>query len=357
MATVWADPPINDPVIDQCVRNMQILHVMSGGAVRIPTRNSTGVPVSGLRSETPIRLYIDDDGVWYIQYAVNTEEEISGVLPTQFALSRGISLGRVGTSMDYLSAAGRHASYNYTNLVTAGSLGASLARESGTAMRDMVIGNVLSSAVSNTTRATAASTGVGVILNVIADYAEAIEQRNAALSYLDEAELYRGIHDLGGRICFTPISGVNVVHGINLQTRDAIVRTEGFLHTHNYEITVEQLHMIILNGDQDTGASAIESLEGIDIDDALQQEIFNRYYRYIYHQEPNQESEHVAYRRALRRTAVAIMGEITNLFGSAYDVDFVVFGEDVEVLDWPVEILAYVIERFNNPNSATQAVT
>jgi len=352
MATVWADSSINDPVIDQYIRNMQVLHVMSevaGTITTLPNQAMWNMVVEGEYSETLMRLTVSNNGVWYIQYAVYNEESAYGA-PPQFALSRSTRLGRHGTLMLGTQNASRHARYHYINLVTDGSIAGLIASESGEAMRDMVIGAFFSSAVSNATRATLASAGVGVILNVIADYVEATEQLNAALSYLDEGTLYDAIADLGGRICFTSIGGVNVVHGINIRTGEAIVRTEGFLHTHNYEITAEQLHMIILNGDREAGA---RSIAGIGITTKRQQAIWQDFQYYI---DPNGPSN-VAYRRALGAVADDMRDEITNLFGSAYDVDSLVYGVGVAVAEWPLEILTYVIERFNNPNPATQAIT
>jgi len=352
MATVWADPAIRDPVIEQCVRNMQALHVMSEVAntiTTIPHHALRRMAEAGEYSETPIRLTVNDDGVWYIQYAVYDEGGAYGATP-QFAMTAAEPLGLRRTSMAIPERADEQGDFHYANLVTGGSVGELIAKESLDAVRDMAIGAFFSSAISNATRATLASSGVGVILNVISDYAEAIEQRNAAMSFLDEGSLYRGIDYLGGRICFTPIGGVNVVHGINLQTRAAILRTTGFLYTYNYEITVEQLHMIILNGNQNLSASTIE---GIGVDAVIQEAIWNDFQDYI----DSDDAGSLTYRREVRRTAVEMRGEITDLFGVAYDVDSVVFGDDVEVLDWPAEVLTIVIERLNNPNPAAQAIT
>jgi len=233
-----------------------------------------------------------------------------------------------------------YAAFHYANLVTGGSIAELIAKESLDAVRDMAIGAFFSSAISKGLSATVAGAGVGAILNVISDYIEAMEQRNAAMSFLDEGSLYRGIDYLGGRICFTSIGGVNVVHGINLQTREAIVRATGFLYNHNYEITVEQLHRIILNGDQNLSAS---SIEGIDIDAAIQEAIWNDFEDYIDSLEASSE----AYLDALEAIAEERRGEIMDLFGSAYDVDTVVYGARRGPERWPVEILNYVIERLN----------
>jgi len=299
-----------------------------------------GMAAEGEYSATPIRLYENDNGVWFIQYAVYNEEPIYGE-PPQYAMTEAVALGERGTSMVRPSDAGEYARYHYANLVTDGFVEAYVRGESGNSPRNMFTPGNISAVISNAVRATMVSAGVGYIIDVIDSYIKAAERLNAAQRFLEEGALYRGISYLGGRICFTPISGVNIVHGINLQTGEALLRTASFLYTHDYEITVEQLHMIILNGNQDTGARPVESLEEIGITAGLQRAIMRDFQKYI----ETYNASHEAYRDALGAVADDVRDEITDLFGEAYDVDTVVYGGARGPELWSVEILAYIIAR------------
>jgi len=322
---------------------MQALQVMSRLAdtiTTLPDLEMRGMAAEGEYSATPIRLYENDNGVWFIQYAVYNEEPIYGE-PPQYAMTEAVALGERGTSMVRPSDAGEYARYHYANLVTDGFVEAYVRGESGNSPRNMFTPGNISAVISNAVRATMVSAGVGYIIDVIDSYIKAAERLNAAQRFLEEGALYRGISYLGGRICFTPISGVNIVHGINLQTGEALLRTASFLYTHDYEITVEQLHMIILNGNQDTGARPIESIEEIGITAGLQRAIMRDFQKYI----ETYNASHEAYRDALGAVADDVRDEITDLFGEAYDVDTVVYGGARGPELWSVEILAYIIAR------------
>jgi len=336
-ATVWANPAIEDESIARYVRNMMVMQVMSEVAGSIEYTH--GVEYTSNRANgtavNPVRIY-QEDGVWTIQVATNLIDFHANE-PLRFGMGTPVPLGSNGVYMDFPQAAWDDAGFSLHYKLNKGSLADTVFENIVKDVANIIIGTVV-----KTAGATAMSIGIGIVT----DQVEATKVYNVSSNFLAETGTYRGLLDLGGRICYTEIGGVRLVHGLALQANEVVAKTTGFVGNSEYNVhgvSIEQLTQIVLNGKLGEGRRPLDEKE-LGFSEAQQIAIWDSFQNYI--RDPGGVE---SFLKSLRDARKTLRTEIEARFGDKYDLEVAVFGiSPVGTPQWPTEVLDFVIERMGS---------
>jgi len=350
METVWAYPgsDVYDPRMITQVRNMMALQALSAIADTIPLAGVSANPSSHRygpylinTSNFPLHLEQDSSGVWYIRVATGLLDADSSL----YEMTAPVKLGTNGVFLSQPQETWAIAEYDFHNMVVGGNLANSLIEAGYGILIDKLVDELITTALRAAPEVVAsiATKGVGVGISVFNSIAENARLRNASLRNLAETATYRGLIDLGGFLCYTEIGGIRLLHGINLQTGEAIIKTQGFLNKYRYDITGEQLQMIVLNGKQEQARRALDPDIVGGLTAAQQREVLDEFLKYI--------KIGGGYYTLLDSLVVLrdkYREEIEYVFADygAERLQREVFGKSAT--DWPAEILEFVIAIENN---------
>ncbi len=216
-ATIWEDPGKyhDNKYINTCIERMQSLQICEEIAKK---------SIQGTTHNTPPRMY----------------EEFKSV-----TLGSPLMTGPQDAWTDR--------QYAYVNYMNDGSLGESLSREVLCAARDKTLETILvTSGLAAEGAAAGVTAGVGIGINLVIDYFDRMNKLKESEAYLAETETYCNLINLGGKICYTEVDGVIVVHGIDLINPEVEKRTMGYVNNNSLGVeSREEIIRIVLEGDED----------------------------------------------------------------------------------------------------------
>lgn len=215
-STIWKDPGKfgDNKYINACIDHMQMLQICE----ELAKKN-----IQGTTHNTPPRMY--------------------GEL-------KSVTLG--SPLMTGPEDAWKDRQFSYVNYMNDGSLAESIGSEMLGAARDKTLETILAgSGLLAEGAAGWASAGIGIVINVVDDYIDRMNKLKESEAYLAETENYYNLIKLGGKICYTEVNDVIVVHGIDLQNPEVVKRTTGYVNNNGFGVdSPEEVIRIVLEGDE-----------------------------------------------------------------------------------------------------------
>ena len=352
-ATIWAHPPIDDPIAARATRNMLVLQVAAEAASHICTIPSRSVlpdgslfedkPIELLGYEHPVRITVcPETGEWSLAVAaahIHPRAIIDPFImsePTPLGMGWGVNMFSPFQPADF-------AGVVYASYMSPDSFSSSLSEKIGGAVFDMLTSKIEGLAA-------VATSGLSIGASLAVDAKKAESARDATNTFLSHTGMFRGIYLLGGRISATAIGDILVIHDFDLETPLARMRITGFINDCNFNghnVSEEHLMLIMLNGDQnpnrDGNGREVPGRTPIDpklvggLTAEQQQEIYVSFDRYI-HPDRGGVGD---YMESLEDTRTYFQLAIEDRFGDQYDMRHV-FERTPEY--WPREVLDFVID-------------
>ncbi len=220
-ATIWSDPGKykDNKMINKSIEHMQLLQIAEAVAENTP------VSVNGMAS-----LYDPNPGIY----------EIMKSIPLGSPLMTGPE------------DAWKDRQFTFINYLNDGSIAESIGNGVLDAARDKTLETIL---VGTGLAAESAAGGVvtvaGIVIGTVSDYIDRMNKLKESEAYLAETETYYNLIKLGGKICYTEVDDVIVVHGIDLQNPEVEKRTMGYVNNNNFGVnSPDEIIRIVLEGDE-----------------------------------------------------------------------------------------------------------